>query len=96
MHSKKMFKVICPVEKKDGTGTYWGRTGVAYENKDESINIYLDFLPMNGKLQLRAFTEDELRERSDKRAQYGSRGSGAGGVPAMTSLPSSPPQELPF
>ena len=59
MH-KQMFKVMCPIEKKDGTGTYWGRAGVGYRNKDESINLYLDFLPINGKLQLR---EEEFKPR---------------------------------
>jgi hypothetical protein len=96
MHSKQMFKVVCPIEKKDGTGTFWGRAGVGYRNKDDSINIYLDFLPMNGKLQLREFTEEELRERSDKRAQYSNRGSGSSGLASMASLPASASQELPF
>lgn len=88
MTHKQMFKVVCPIEKKDGTGTFWGRAGVGYRNKDDSINIYLDFLPTNGKLQLREFTEEELRERSDKRERYGSRVSPA-------SAPSTA-QELPF
>lgn len=72
---KKMWKVICPVEKKDGTGTHWARLGVAYGNKDESINLYLDSLPLNGKLQLREWTEEELRERDQRRANSASRSS---------------------
>ena len=72
---KKMWKVICPVEKKDGTGTHWSRLGIAYGNKDESINLYLDSLPLNGKLQLREFTEEELRERDQRRAGYQNRSS---------------------
>ncbi|MBV8756867.1 MAG: hypothetical protein JO257_06325 [Deltaproteobacteria bacterium] len=86
---KKMWKVICPIEKKDGTGTHWARLGVAYGNKDESINLYLDSLPMNGKLQLREWTEEELRERDQRRSSYQSRSSladlpGASGSPGSS------------
>jgi len=49
---KKRFNVFTPVEKKDSK-TFWLRVGTAFTNKDESINVYLDALPMNGKLQLR-------------------------------------------
>jgi hypothetical protein len=88
MH-KQMFKVVCPIEKKDGTGTFWGRAGTAYRNKDESINIYLDFLPTNGKLQLRELTEEDLREREGKRASYGNRAS-------MATLPATAQEPIPF
>ena len=79
---KKRWKVICPIEKKDGTGTHWARLGVAYGNKDESINLYLDSLPMNGRLQLREWTEEELRERDLRRSSSQSRSS-------LANLPSS-------
>jgi hypothetical protein len=31
----------------------WVRIGVAFENNDGSINVFLDALPVNGKLQIR-------------------------------------------
>ena len=78
--NKRMFKVISPVEKRDG-GKWWMRCGIGYRNKDESINMYIDSLPItagkDGKpltLQLREMTEEEMRERSEKRASYASRG----------------------
>ena len=81
---KKMFKVISPIDKRDG-GKFWMRCGVGYENKDQSINMYIDALPVaagkDGRpltLQLREITEEELRERSERRSQsspsYSSRG----------------------
>jgi hypothetical protein len=75
---KRMFKVISPIDKKDGS-TYWLRCGTGYVNKDNSINIYLDAIPCSGKdrgvtLQIRELTEDDMRERSEKRASYSSRG----------------------
>jgi hypothetical protein len=89
MHGKKMWKVICPIEKKDGSGTFWRQLGNAHTNKDESINVYLDTLPMNGKLQLREWTEEELRERDSRKSSYGSRGS-------LATLPTGASEPLPF
>src|SRR4051794_17204997 len=91
---KKMFKVISPVDKRDGT-KYWMRCGIGYTNKDESINMYIDSLPItagkDGKpltLQLRELTEEEMRERSEKRASYSSRGT-AGRPPLFAAGPPS-------
>lgn len=33
--------------------SYWIRVGVAFENKDKSINIKLNALPVNGTLHIR-------------------------------------------
>jgi len=81
---KRMFKVIAPMDT-EGGGTYWLRCGTGFVNKDNSINIYLDALPLKQKgddvkLQLREFTEDELRERAEKKATYASRGSLGSGI----------------
>lgn len=34
-------------------GSVWVRAGTAWYNRDGSINIYLDVLPLDGKLHLR-------------------------------------------
>lgn len=88
MESRKMFKVISPVEKRGG-GKWWMRCGSGFLNKDESINIYLDALPLGGSrnegvtLQLRELTEDELRERAEKRSSFAPRGQyDANGLPS--------------
>lgn len=77
---KRMFKVISPIERKDG-GKFWLRCGNAYQNRDNSINVYLDAMPLiPGKdgqgvtLQLRELTDEELRERAEKKATYSARG----------------------
>jgi hypothetical protein len=67
---KKMFKILCPITKKDGT-TFWMRVGTAFPNKDESLNLYLDVLPLEGKLQIRAFDERDLRERPAPQLEVG-------------------------
>lgn len=58
-------KVLCPITLKDGR-TIWRRTGSAFDNKDGSINVFLDVLPTNGKLQIRELNELD-RERIEKR-----------------------------
>jgi hypothetical protein len=86
--NRRMFKVISPVATRDG-GTFWLRCGHGYTNRDESINIYLDSLPLGGlakdnaiKLQIREYTEAELRERAEKRATYQARSTvGPNGLP---------------
>jgi len=69
--NKRMYKVISPIERKDG-GKFWMRVGSAFTNKDDSINVYLDAVPasVNGQvtLQVRELTEEDLRPRADKRA----------------------------
>jgi hypothetical protein len=63
---KKMFKVLSPITKKDGS-TFWMRVGTGFPNKDDSVNVYLDVFPKDGKLQLREFDERDLREPREQR-----------------------------
>lgn len=88
MTQKRMFKVISPMPT-EGGGTYWQRCGIGFVNKDNSINIYLDVLPLKQKgdgvtLQLREYTEAELRERDEKKASYASRGTLSNGLTFAT------------
>ena len=41
---------------------YWNRIGVAFTNKDGSINVKLDALPTGGTLQLRDYEPREELE----------------------------------
>lgn len=40
----------------------WTKVGNAFPNKDGSINVYLNALPINGKLQIRERKEKESAE----------------------------------
>jgi len=67
----RMFKVLCPIERKDGS-TYWMRVGTGFPNKDQSINVYIDAMPCKeNKLQLREM-DDEDFARSRRRDDAGS------------------------
>jgi hypothetical protein len=55
-----------------GDKSYWVRVGVAYPpNRDGSVNVELDCLPTNGRLQIRDRDEPkdakEQEERGDRR-----------------------------
>lgn len=45
------FEVFTVIERNNKS--YWSKLGRGYLNKDRSINIFLDALPLNGKLQVR-------------------------------------------
>jgi len=73
---KRMYKVLCPVKTNDG-GTYWMRLGSGFDNKDNSINLYMNAFPVGQeeiKLQIREVTADEMRERAEKRSAFQARG----------------------
>lgn len=38
--------------------SFWTKVGSAFANKDGSINVYLNALPINGKLQIREANKD--------------------------------------
>jgi phosphatidylethanolamine-binding protein (PEBP) family uncharacterized protein len=63
-----MFKIIARIEKKDGGG-YWLRVGSAFENRDASMNLYLDAIPPPNstshryEFQLRELDAEDLRKR---------------------------------
>jgi hypothetical protein len=42
-----------------GTNKYWTRIGVAFVNRDGSINVKLDALPTSGTLQIRDYEPRE-------------------------------------
>lgn len=50
----EMWEVSIPVDpRKEGDKTIWLKTGVAFENKDGSFNLYIEALPRSGKLHMR-------------------------------------------
>lgn len=58
------------VVRKEGDGL-WSEVGRAYVNADDSITVYLEAVPVSGKLQIR---EPRLRREAGKTAA----GAGAG------------------
>ncbi len=67
MSTKKMFKVLTPVVNEKTGKTHWMRLGIGFLNNDSSINCHLDTLPLNGKIQLRDWDEEDRRETPGNR-----------------------------
>ena len=42
-----------------GTNKYWTRIGVAFVNKDGSMNVKLEAVPVNGEIHVRDFVPRE-------------------------------------
>ncbi len=63
-------------------GTVWVRCGIAFLNKDDSMNLYLDVLPKEGRLH--------IREAVDRR----DLGGAAGTYEAPTGEPYARPVQL--
>jgi len=66
------FKVAYVITER-GDKTYWNRIGVAFPNKDGSINVKLDALPTSGQLQIRDY---EPRDEAEMAASGALRGRG--------------------
>ncbi len=64
MSDKKPKGVFVIIENERLEKPLWKRVGTAFINRDESLNIFLDALPLNGKLHVRDLKErDEAQER---------------------------------
>ena len=52
-------KAVYTIVEKEGSKSIWVRIGWAHENHDGSLNLRLDALPVNGKLQVRDWESRE-------------------------------------
>ena len=43
---------------------FWLRIGAAFENRDGSLNVYMDAMPTNGQLQIRDWQPYEERAKN--------------------------------
>jgi hypothetical protein len=48
----------------EGSKSFWTKVGAAFENRDGSLTLKLDALPLSGTLQVR--DDDKDRERRDR------------------------------
>lgn len=55
--SSKRLVVYTIIEKPGSDKSFWAKIGSAWLNRDQSINIQLDALPVNGKLHVREPSE---------------------------------------
>jgi hypothetical protein len=75
MENKNM-KVVYTVTEREGR-SFWTRLGVAFTNRDGSITMKLDAVPLQGTIQLRDWEPRDDQPRS-KTESAGSSSNGAG------------------
>lgn len=80
MAAGKQLVVYSVREKKNGT--VWIKVGTAFVNRDESLNVYLDALPVDGKLHLR----EKPAVKGERAQDGGNELDGAAAVAAAQSL----------
>lgn len=57
-------EVYAVQEGKEEGKSFWTKIGTAFENKDGSLNVLLNCLPLNGKIHIRDKKEkDESNEK---------------------------------
>ncbi len=69
-HGRKAVYTI--VERPGSEKKYWVRIGSAFVNRDQSLNVKLDAVPVNGTIHIRELDEEELersRQRREARAE---------------------------
>lgn len=67
---------VFSIKNTDRRGTVWVRIGTAFVNKDESLNVWLDALPIDGKLHCR-------EAMAERQPGAGPPVDGAGAEPAL-------------
>ncbi len=68
--NEKKYKNVYAITEKPGyKKAFWTKCGIAMVNQDQSINLYLDAVPLTGKLQIRERDEENGRRWSQRDGQ---------------------------
>ena len=85
MDPNKM-KIVYTITER-GDRSFWTRIGVAYVNRDGSLNVKLEAVPVNGTMQVRDWTpRDDQPTTQENRAPRGN-GARQNADPATDDLP---------
>jgi hypothetical protein len=76
---KKSHRVVYAIIDRPKTGKkFWVRVGAAFTNRDGSVNVQLDAIPISGQLQIRDARLFELPETRDSNRDRISNGASRG------------------
>ncbi len=68
----QVFSIKELAEKNDEKKTVWVKAGMAWVNRDGSLNVYLDVLPLDGKLHVREALEERRADAGKTSSTNGS------------------------
>ena len=66
-HERKNYRVVYTIIERNQR-KIWVRIGAAFSNRDGSVNVLLDAMPTNGRLQIRDWVPADERPRSVPRS----------------------------
>lgn len=65
MLEQSKVKIVYTVVDRETDGRqFWVRVGAAFVNRDGSLSVRLDAVPVNGRLQIRDYQPRDVREAS--------------------------------
>jgi hypothetical protein len=59
--TKKNMKAVFTIIDRGQAGSIWVRVGIGFINRDGSLNLKLDAIPVNGQLQVREWDSGDRR-----------------------------------
>lgn len=68
--SDREMKEVYHISDREGQKAIWTRIGVAFVNKDDSLNILLDSIPLDGKLHVRKKSPRPIPSQSSTKGVY--------------------------
>jgi len=100
---RRSYKVLASIPRYDGQGDYLMRVGSAFQNRDDSINLYLEAIPAaaaNGRirLQIRELDATDFARREQYRANTNAARGGDPGAfaPPAPSNANAASENVPF
>ncbi len=67
MKNRSEMKEVFTVTERQNAKAIWTRVGVGFVNRDNSINVLLDSIPINGKLHIRDMRQPSNGEESNRK-----------------------------
>jgi len=61
MTRKKNIKDVFHITEREGKKSVWSKVGIAFVNRDNSLNVILNTIPIDGKLHIRE--RSNIKER---------------------------------
>jgi hypothetical protein len=68
--TRRVVYVVTERMTQEGTRSFWTKVGAAFENRDGSVTVRLDALPLTGTLQIRDDERDAARRERAQTAPF--------------------------